>query len=131
VIHHFKINIMKKQPKQPLKINNYVLIPEYRFHKTIRWRFDFAFIQEKIAIEIEGGAYINGRHNRGTGFIKDMIKYNAANVLGWHVLRYTPQQFKTYSFINDLNDLICNRYGILPQNLNDYLNLLYNGENSI
>jgi len=121
---------MKKPQKQPLKISNYVLIPEYRFHKKRLWRFDYAFIQEKIAIEIEGGAYTNGRHTRGSGFIKDMEKYNAANVLGWNVLRYTPQQFETYSFINDLSVLIMNRYGILPENLNSYLNLLYNGEMS-
>ncbi len=119
---------MKKQPKQPLKINNYVLIPEFRFHKKRLWRFDYAFVQEKIAIEIEGGVWTNGAHVRGKHYISDMEKYNAANVLGWNILRYTPDQFKTYSFVSDLNDLISNRYGILPENLNMFLNQLYNGE---
>jgi len=81
------------------------LIPEYRFCER-RWKFDFANIEHKIAIEIEGGAYSGGRHTRGTGFIKDMEKYNRATVLGWRLLRYTPQQFKANIWINDVNELL-------------------------
>jgi very-short-patch-repair endonuclease len=64
---------------------------ELKFHPTRRWRFDFAFPDKKIAVEIEGGAFTRGRHTRGKGFISDMQKYNAATVLGWKLLRYTPQ----------------------------------------
>ena len=63
---------------------------EFKFHPTRRWRFDYAFPKLKIAIECEGGAYTRGRHTRGTGFIKDMEKYNNATLLGWKLLRYTP-----------------------------------------
>jgi very-short-patch-repair endonuclease len=62
---------------------------DYRFHPTRKWRFDFAFLDIKIAVEIEGGTYINGRHTRGKGYRNDCEKYNAAAVLGWTVLRYT------------------------------------------
>lgn len=31
------------------------IIPEYRFHPTRKWRFDFAIPHIKVAIEIEGG----------------------------------------------------------------------------
>lgn len=65
---------------------------EYRFHPTRRWRFDIAWPDKMLAIEIEGGAWIAGRHNRPAGYIKDMDKYNEAALLGWRVLRYTPQQ---------------------------------------
>jgi hypothetical protein len=68
---------------------------EYKFHPDRKWRFDFAWVKEKIAVEIEGGCWIKGRHNRGTGFIGDMSKYNNAVLLGWKVLRYTPQQIPT------------------------------------
>lgn len=64
---------------------------EYMFHPERKWRFDFAFIKEKIAVEIEGGIYVSGRHTRGAGYEKDMEKYNAATLLGWRVLRYTPK----------------------------------------
>ena len=65
---------------------------EFRFHKVRRWRFDFAIPELKIAIEIEGGSWTQGRHTRGAGFQGDMEKYNTAQLMGWKVLRYTPQQ---------------------------------------
>lgn len=38
---------------------------------------------------------MGGRHTRGSGFVKDMEKYNAAGLLGWRVFRFTPKQLKT------------------------------------
>jgi very-short-patch-repair endonuclease len=66
--------------------------PELRFAPPRRWRFDFAFEPQKLAVEIEGGAFSRGRHTRGAGFIADMEKYNTAVMLGWKVLRFTPSQ---------------------------------------
>ena len=78
------------------------VVKEYRFHPIRRWRFDYAIIDKKIAIEIEGGAFTQGRHTRGVGFVNDMEKYNNAVLLGWRILRFTPEQMKnanTYCFI--------------------------------
>lgn len=66
-------------------------VPEYVFHPTRKWRFDYAFLGHQVAIEIEGGIYTNGRHVRGQGFAEDMSKYNSATMLGWRVLRYQPE----------------------------------------
>lgn len=52
-----------------------------------KWRFDFAWPDSKVAVEIEGGIYTQGRHTRGKGYESDMRKYNRAAVLGWIVLR--------------------------------------------
>ena len=38
---------------------------EVRFHKTRRWRFDFAYPEKLLAIEIHGGVWSKGRHGRG------------------------------------------------------------------
>jgi len=66
---------------------------ELRFCKRL-WKFDYAIPEKLVAVEIEGGAYVQGRHTRGQGYVKDLEKYNAAIELGWVVLRYTPgQQF--------------------------------------
>ena len=64
---------------------------EYRFHPTRKWRFDAAWPANMLALEIEGGIFSDGRHTRGSGFIKDMEKYNSATVLGWRILRVSPQ----------------------------------------
>jgi very-short-patch-repair endonuclease len=66
------------------------VVTEHRFHPVRRWRFDIAIPELKIAIEIEGGAWVNGRHTRASGFIKDMEKYNSAVLLGWRLFRYAP-----------------------------------------
>lgn len=59
----------------------------------------------KIAVEIEGGIFVQGRHNRGLGMQGDCVKYNAAQVEGWKVLRYTTGQIHGQC-IDDINDLI-------------------------
>ena len=81
-------------------------VSEHRFAPPRRWRFDYACPALRLAIEIEGGAYSRGRHTRGKGFISDMEKYNRAVVLGWRLLRYTPQQFSAGHFIADVRDLL-------------------------
>jgi hypothetical protein len=68
---------------------------EVKFHPTRKWRFDWAWRYEQVALEIEGGAFIQGRHSRGMGMVKDMEKYNQAVLLGWKVLRCTPKDVAT------------------------------------
>jgi len=75
-----------------LKSEEYDFETEYKFHPDRKWRFDFAFPKDKIAIEVEGGLFTQGRHTRGRGYIQDMQKYNAATILGWRVLRYGTGQ---------------------------------------
>jgi very-short-patch-repair endonuclease len=60
------------------------------------WRFDFAWPDRMLAVEVEGGVWVSGRHTRGSGFVKDAEKYNAATVLGWRVLRYTDREVKNW-----------------------------------
>lgn len=63
------------------------LVAEHRFFDERRWRFDFAHLATKTAIEIEGGTWTGGRHTRGDGFVADAEKYNTAAELGWVVFR--------------------------------------------
>jgi hypothetical protein len=68
---------------------------EYRFDPDRRWRFDYAWLAEMVALEVEGGIWTGGRHTRGAGFLRDMEKYNRAVCLGWRVLRTTPRDLCT------------------------------------
>lgn len=69
-------------------------IAEYEFCEGRKWRFDWLFL-DWLALEIDGGAFSQGRHTRGEGFIADMEKLNEAQILGFVVLRVTPQQVES------------------------------------
>jgi very-short-patch-repair endonuclease len=64
---------------------------DYRFNCERKWRFDFAFVDRKLAVECEGGTWTAGRHSRGKGYAEDCRKYNHAILLGWRVLRFTSE----------------------------------------
>jgi len=67
-------------------------IAEYRFHEKRLWRFDYAWPEQRLALEIEGAVWTNGRHNRGKGFTDDCEKYSEAAILGWRIIRATGNQ---------------------------------------
>jgi very-short-patch-repair endonuclease len=93
-----------KEPKPPRKstklemlfhalmaahFSDVAYIREYRFAPPRMWRFDVAIPERKIAIELEGGIWTNGRHSRGSGMVGDCDKYNTASLHGWRVYRFT------------------------------------------
>ena len=68
---------------------------EHRFCPSRKWRFDFAHVPTRTAIEIEGGVYRMGRHQRPEGFKKDAEKYLEAGLMGWRVFRLTPDMINS------------------------------------
>ncbi len=84
-------------------------VKEYRFHSTRKWRFDYAFPSIRVAIEIDGGIWINGRHTRPSGFLGDMEKFNAAATLGWVVLKFTPQEQYSHKTLELITQTIANK----------------------
>jgi len=80
---------------------------EYRFHPIRKWRFDYAIVSQKIAIEVEGGCWVQGRHTRGKGFINDIEKYNVATSLGWKIFRVIPgKEFEAIKYIREAIECI-------------------------
>ena len=69
---------------------------EFRFHAERKWRADFAHVESRTLIEVEGGIFIKGggRHNRAAGFIADAEKYLEAVLAGWTVIRLTEKQLE-------------------------------------
>jgi hypothetical protein len=66
--------------------------PEYRFAAPRLFRFDFAWPRAMLAIEVDGGLFVNGGHNRGAALLKQYEKQNLGVLLGWKILRYSPDQ---------------------------------------
>jgi very-short-patch-repair endonuclease len=69
---------------------------EVMFSHDKKWRFDFAYPQYKIAIEVEGVLWRSqGRHQTALGVEGDCQKYNAAVLGGWRVLRFTQRMVES------------------------------------
>jgi very-short-patch-repair endonuclease len=67
---------------------------EFRFHAVRRWRFDFAWPDRLLAVEVDGGQWTRGRHMQAQGAANDNEKYNEAQLAGWRVLRFATDQVK-------------------------------------
>lgn len=79
---------------------NIDVVKEYRFHPVRKWRFDYAIIEHKIALEVEGGVWTGGRHTSPQGFLGDIEKYNTATLMGWRVFRVTPDDLYKTATLN-------------------------------
>jgi hypothetical protein len=69
-------------------------VAEHRFADDRKWRFDLAWPDRLVAVEIDGGAFLQGGggHNRGAAIRRDQEKLNEAAARGWLVLRFFPER---------------------------------------
>lgn len=67
---------------------------EYRFHDKRRFKFDWAIVHLKIAVEYEGLMSVKSGHTTLAGYTENCNKYNLALMDGWRVLRYTAKNYK-------------------------------------
>jgi hypothetical protein len=65
---------------------------EHRFAPPRRWRFDYAWPDRMLALEVEGGVHTGGRHVRGQGYVNDMEKYSTGAAMGWLLIRVQPSE---------------------------------------
>lgn len=80
---------------------------EYRFDQGgRRWRFDFAWPGQSVAVEIEGGTWTRGAHVRPLHFESDARKYNSAVIQGWKVLRFTGGMVRSGEAVRTLTDVL-------------------------
>lgn len=76
-------------------------VRQYRVVEARRWRFDFAFPDVLVCVDVDGGVFAAengetaGRHARGAGIVAGFEKRNAAAELGWCVLCYGPPQVRS------------------------------------
>lgn len=117
--------------------------PEYKFHALRKWRFDRAWPDHFIAVEIEGGMYgkpvrcnqcgalvrarkkdgslgkpimVGGGHSRFHRLMSDKEKYNEAAVLGWIVLRFVRDDIlgDPFEMVETIRKALANRQWKAP-----------------
>lgn len=67
-----------------------------------RFRADY-MIKPNILIEINGGQFMNGRHNRGgKGYENDLIKGNLAQKCGYKFYQFTYEMLLKREYLNVL-----------------------------
>lgn len=79
-----------------------VPVAEFRFHPVRKWRFDWAWVDQKLAMEVHGGAFMQGggAHTRGAGFRDDAEKMAEAAIAGWRIIPVLPEQIDNGIAIN-------------------------------
>jgi very-short-patch-repair endonuclease len=87
-------NLLLEQHLEELGL---AFVKEFKFHPVRKWRFDYfldTWRNERsgVAIEIEGAVWTQGRHTRGSGYVKDLEKYREAAALGFKVFRFSTQE---------------------------------------
>lgn len=80
-------------------------VREYQFHPERKFRFDFAWPEQKLAVEINGGIY-GGRHTRPEGYSRDLEKLNLAILSGWRVLQFTAKQINSLEAIKQTREAL-------------------------
>lgn len=89
--------------EQPLP--GWDLTREFLFDRGRKWRFDFAFPSQKLAIEVDGRYHRTYRGQRN-----DSEKFNEATRQGWRVLRLTADRTtppKAREFVRLVWEVLC------------------------
>lgn len=72
-------------------------VRQYPFAKCISrlYKADFLWPDERVLVEIQGGIFVNGRHNHGAGYENDLERNSLAAALGLKVLQFSPRHVKS------------------------------------
>ena len=71
-------------------------LPEFQFHETRKWRFDFAWPEKMIAVEYQGINWQPKSDNKSghqsiSGLIRDCEKFTEASLAGWTLILITAE----------------------------------------
>jgi hypothetical protein len=81
-------------------------VAEYQFAKPRKWRIDWAWPEQKVALEQQGGIFSRGRHVRGAALLKEWEKLNHGAGLGWRFLFVQPTELATRRILDEIERAI-------------------------
>lgn len=75
------------------------------------WRFDMAYVAHKLAVEVDGGTWMEGGggHNTGSGYERDRNRDGKLMTLGWRTLRVTPRHIENGRAVEWIASLLSKR----------------------
>lgn len=80
------------------KAHDLMLVTEFHFHPTRKFRFDWALTSKDrkimIGIEYNGLMSEKSRHTTVVGYSRDMEKLNLAQAAGWKVFQFTTLTYE-------------------------------------
>lgn len=82
-------------------------VAEHAFALAVgrRWRWDYAWPEARVALEVEGGGFRRegyGAHTTGAALRRDCEKHTAGAVLGWRLLRVLPEHLLTTTTLDNV-----------------------------
>lgn len=85
-------------------------VTEHPFCPGRKFRSDYAILEHKIAIEVEGGIWRKGggAHSRPANIIRDIEKQNLYVLHGWRLIRVQPENLMKSETFNLIKQLIEN-----------------------
>ncbi len=89
--------------KLPEPIREATIVPDRRF------RFDFAWLDKRLVVEVDGGTWSGGRHVTGAGYARDCEKHNLAVAAGWRVLRFTGEMVRDGRALRAIEEVLSER----------------------
>jgi len=84
-------------------------VAEHPFHPERKWRFDRAWPDYGVAVEVDGGLSSGGRHVRKAGYEEDCRKINEAMIRGWLVIRVSTGMVHTAEALSPITAALISR----------------------
>jgi hypothetical protein len=66
---------------------------EYQFALPRKWAMDIAWPDAGVFMEVQGGLFTGGGHNRGAYMLKEYEKLREAAARGWRYIPCTPDDY--------------------------------------
>jgi very-short-patch-repair endonuclease len=86
---------------------------QFKFHPTRKWAADFCWPQFKIIVELQGGTFMGGGHNRGAQIAKDHEKLNEATRMGFSCFQFSAPTLRIPKRSSHCSPALAFMYGIL------------------
>ena len=67
---------------------------QFRALPSRRFRWDMAWIDHRLLLEVQGGVWTGGKHGRGSGILKDHEKLNLASANGFRTIQVSATTIK-------------------------------------